>query len=209
MNLAQWYSESLFPPILDYVMDSRSLHPYRAALLSEVEGDILEIGFGTGLNLPFYPEQTGKITTIDVNQGMRRIADPRIAHSRMAVDFRILDGANLPMPDNFFDTVVSSWTLCSIARVDKALAEIRRVLKPGGKFVFVEHGRSEHPTVAQWQDRLTPIQKILADGCHLNRDMEKIVGDSGLAIDELQRFIVSRWLGSFSTHYRGVAIKVA
>ena len=170
-----WYSQFVLPRLLDRVMSGPALSRYRQALLAGVEGEILEIGFGTGLNLPYYPPQVRKITTIDVNEGMNAIAQRRIDAAAIAVDNRILSGENLPMADNTFDSVVSTWTLCSIAKVEQALAEIHRVLKPGGKFIFIEHGLSDDPKIQVWQNRLTPLQKVIGDGCHLNRNIQALV----------------------------------
>ncbi|MBD0336447.1 MAG: class I SAM-dependent methyltransferase, partial [Cyanobacteria bacterium Co-bin13] len=163
------YSNLILPRLLDWAMSDEKLTPYRQAVLSEVSGDVLEIGFGTGLNLAYYPHYVDKIVTIDANPGMNALAQKRIEASELTVENRVLNGESLPMPDNSFDYVVSTWTLCSIAKVDNALSESHRVLRPGGKFVFVEHGLSEDPKVQTWQNRLTPIQKVIGDGCHLNR----------------------------------------
>lgn len=137
--------------------------------------DILEIGFGTGLNLPHYPESIAKITTIDPNPGMQRLAHERIIASDINVDFQILNGETLPIADASFDSIVCTWTLCSIPQADKAISEVYRLLRPNGKFFFIEHGLSPDQKIQAWQNRLTPIQKIIADGCHLNRKIERII----------------------------------
>jgi ubiquinone/menaquinone biosynthesis C-methylase UbiE len=172
MNL---YSRYLFPRLMDRMMGDENLSRYRRQLLTEVQGEILEIGFGTGLNLPHYPVSVQKLTAIDVNPGMNVMAQKRLAASPIVVDNRVLNGETLPFADHTFDSVVSTWTLCSIAKVEQALQEIHRVLKPGGRFFFIEHGLSNDPNVQVWQRRITPIQKVIADGCHLDRDMQTLV----------------------------------
>ncbi|NJR50215.1 MAG: class I SAM-dependent methyltransferase [Leptolyngbyaceae cyanobacterium CSU_1_3] len=172
MNL---YTRFLLPRLLDRSMSDDSLTRHRKDLLSQVTGETLEIGFGTGLNLPHYPAHLQKLTTVDVNPGMNALAARRVRSSNIAVDLHVINSENLPMAEHSFDSVVSTWTLCSIANVEQALREIYRVLKPGGRFFFIEHGLSNEPNIQAWQHRLTPIQKIIADGCHLDRDIQRLV----------------------------------
>lgn len=172
MNL---YSRFLLPRLLDWAMAGDELSRCRQEVLVEVQGEILEIGFGTGLNLPHYPKHVDKLTAIDVNPGMSTIAQKRLKNSPITVDYQVLNGERLPMADATFDSVVSTWTLCSITNVEQALQEIHRVLKPNGRFFFVEHGLSHDPKVQVWQHRLTPIQKVIGDGCHLDRDIEALI----------------------------------
>lgn len=169
------YSRWLFPRLIDLAMSSDPFPQYRREVLADVSGDVLEIGFGTGLNLPHYPESVRAITTVDVNPGMSAIAQRRIEASNITVHQHVLNGESLPMADDSFDSVVSTWTLCSIANVDQALREIGRVLKPSGTFFFIEHGLSSDPAIQTWQHRLTPVQKIVADGCHLDRNIQQLV----------------------------------
>jgi ubiquinone/menaquinone biosynthesis C-methylase UbiE len=169
-----FYSRVILPLCLDWAMSDRVFTQYRKEVLSEVSGEVLEIGFGTGLNLPHYPSEIEKLVTVYPNPGMNRRAQKRIEASKITVDNRILSGENLPFADNSFDSVVSTWTLCSIPKVDRAIAEIYRVLKPTGKFLFIEHGLSNESQLQVWQNRLTPIQKVIADGCHLNRNINQI-----------------------------------
>lgn len=170
-----FYSQQVLPYLLDWSLSDPKIAQYRRVILAEVSGEVLEIGFGTGLNLPYYPEHIEKLVTVDPNPGVHRLAQKRIQASSITVDHRILGGENLPFSENTFDSVVSTFTLCSIPAVDQALAEIARVLKPGGRFFFVEHGLSNEPHVQVWQNRLTPIQKIIADGCHFNRNIKQLV----------------------------------
>lgn len=144
------YSNLIFPYCIDFTMSGSDLSEYRQQLLADVSGNVLEIGFGTGLNLPYYPDKINKITTIDPNPGMRRRARSRIEKSGITVDYKVLNGESIPMADAEFDSVVCTWTLCSILRVDKAIAEVYRLLKPEGKFFFIEHGLSRDNSIQVW-----------------------------------------------------------
>ena len=201
-----FYSQVILPQCLDWAMSDPTLAHYRDDVLAEVTGNVLEIGFGTGLNLSHYPQHLEKLTTIDANPGMNRIAKKRIQNSSIKVDHRVLNGESLPMADGSFDSVVSTWTLCSIAKVDRAIQEIHRVLKPGGKFYFIEHGLSDEPKVQVWQNRLTPIQKIIADGCHFNRNIQQIVEKqfNNLTIEQFYDPKLPK-IGGYM--YKGVATK--
>jgi ubiquinone/menaquinone biosynthesis C-methylase UbiE len=172
-----FYSRYLFPRLMDASMSGEVLAAYRRSLLADTYGNVLEIGFGTGLNLSFYPETVTKLTAVDSNPGASAIASRRIQktpHS-FEIESQTLSSESLPMADRTFDCVVSTWTLCSIPNVRQALREIHRVLKPGGQFFFVEHGLSNDRKVQIWQNRLNPIQRIIGDGCNFNRDMRQLV----------------------------------
>ncbi|WP_088891713.1 class I SAM-dependent methyltransferase [Leptolyngbya ohadii] len=201
-----FYSQRVFPYLMDWSMASPELAQYRRSLLANVTGTVLEIGFGTGLNLAYYPENVRQLVAIDANAGSHRLAEKRVAQSGITVDHRVLNGERLPMSDETFDSVVSTWTLCSIANVEQAIAEIHRVLKPGGKFFFVEHGLSRDPNVQVWQNRLNPVQKVIADGCHLNRNIRQLVEQqfSSVAIEEFYGEGLPKFLGYL---YKGTASK--
>lgn len=201
-----FYSQKILPYLLDWSLSDSSFTKYRQEVLAEVEGEILEIGFGTGLNLSYYPEKIRKIITVDNNPGVHRIAQKRIERSSITVDHKILSGEHLPMADNRFDSVVSTWTLCSIQKVEQALKEIYRVLKPGGKFFFIEHGLSNEAEIQVWQNRLNPIQKIIADGCHLNRNMRQIIEQQFNQVS-LEEFYLENTPKVAGYMYKGVAIK--
>lgn len=202
-----FYSQVIFPRLVDWAMSSNpAFVDYRQQVLSEVFGEVLEIGFGTGLNLPHYPEDIQKLTVIDANPGMNALAQKRIQTSPISIEHRVLNSERLPMPDNSFDSVVSTWTLCSIANVDQALKELHRVLKPGGKFFFLEHGLSDEPKVQVWQNRLTPLQKAIADGCHLNRNIKQLIGNH-FQILQLDQFYAPNEPKTHSYMYQGVATK--
>lgn len=169
------YNDKILPYLIDLSMAGSTLEPYRQEVLAEVSGEVLEIGFGTGLNLPYYPDHVSQIVTVDPNPGVHRLAQKRINASPITVNHRTLSGEALPMADGTFDSVISTFTLCSIPQIEQALAEIYRVLKPGGRFFFVEHGLSSDPGIQTWQNRLTPVQKRIAGGCHFNRDMRQLI----------------------------------
>ena len=201
-----FYSNFIIPYGIDIVMSGSPLSEYRQQLLKNVSGEILEIGFGTGLNLPFYPDSVSKITTIDPNPGMKKLARSRIATSDIEVDFQILNGENLPMADASFDSVVCTWTLCSIAQVEQAITEVHRLLKPKGKFFFIEHGLSKDPQIQSWQNRLTPIQKVVADGCHLNRNIQHLVKQKFPQVT-IEQFYAPKLPKVIGYMYQGTATK--
>jgi ubiquinone/menaquinone biosynthesis C-methylase UbiE len=201
-----FYSQYVLPHLLDWSMSCPTLAQYRQELLAEVSGEVLEIGFGTGLNLAYYPHTIDKLVTVDANPGMTVLAQKRIQTTSMQVQHRVLNGEALPMTDGSFDSVVSTWTLCSIAKVEKALQEIHRVLRPGGIFFFIEHGLSNDPNVQVWQHRLTPLQKAIADGCHLDRNIRQLVEAQFLQVS-LTEFAAPGLPKIAGYLYKGVATK--
>lgn len=201
-----FYSQVIFPRMLDMAMSSPILADYRQQVLADVEGSVLEIGFGSGINLSYYPDHLAQLVTVDANAGINKLAQKRIAASSIQIDNRVLNGENLPMADHSFDCVVSTWTLCSIAHVEQALKEIHRVLKPGGRFYFVEHGLSDDPKVQVWQNRLNPLQNVIADGCNLNRDIYQLIADQFNTVT-LKRFYMPKTPKFVGYLYQGVAVK--
>lgn len=201
-----WYQRWVLPRLLDWSLSGEPYTTYRKQLLSAVSGQVLEIGFGTGLNLAYYPDTVSSLTVIDPNPGMAVIAHPRLQATSLPIVSQSLRGESLPMADNMFDWVVSTWTLCSIEGVEQALGEIRRVLKPGGKFVFIEHGLSPDPKLQIWQHRLTPLQKCIADGCHLDRAIAELVEQS-LTLESLETFYSKGIPKVGGYFYRGIAVK--
>jgi ubiquinone/menaquinone biosynthesis C-methylase UbiE len=187
-------------------MRQDDLSELRRALLTDVRGEVLEIGFGTGLNLPHYPSEVKKLTTVDPNPGMSALAKKRIAASPIPVETLLLDAERLPFPDRSFDSVVSTWTLCSIPNIDQALREIHRVLKPSGRFFFLEHGLSHEAKVRKWQHRFTPLSKRFADGCHLNREIQLLI-EEHFKVVRLDRFYQKGAPKIAGYFYRGIAEK--
>jgi ubiquinone/menaquinone biosynthesis C-methylase UbiE len=201
-----FYAQVIAPRIMDWGLSSPDLAKYRQEVLSNVQGEVLEIGFGTGINLSYYPEHLQKLITVDANPGMNALAKKRIEASTITVDNRVLNGENLPMADNTFDSVVSTWTLCSIANVEQAIQEIHRVLKPGGKFYFIEHGLSNDPKIQIWQNRLNFINKAVYVGCHINRNIKQLIATqfNELTIEEFYAPNTPKTEGYM---YKGVATK--
>ncbi|MEO1093921.1 MAG: class I SAM-dependent methyltransferase [Cyanobacteria bacterium J06638_28] len=200
------YDRWVFPRLLDWAMTGEPFASYRRQVLANVAGDVLEIGFGTGLNLAYYPETVASLTVIDPNPGMAALAAPRLAKTTLAVTSKSLRGEALAMADQSFDWVVSTWTLCSIADVEQALREINRVLKPGGKLTFIEHGLSPDAELQTWQNRLTPLQKRIADGCHLNRAIAELVAQH-FSLETLETFYAERMPKVGGYFYQGIAVK--
>ena len=201
------YSRVIFPLLCDFALDAPVLAKHRQDLLAGVEGSVLEIGFGTGLNLPHYPKHIRKITAVDPNPGMHARARRRIEQAGIAVEKHVLSGERLPVASGAFDCVVSTFTLCSIAKVDQALAEVYRVLRPGGTFVFLEHGLSSEPRVQKWQRRLNWIQRRLAGNCHLDRNIRQLVRQQPFGSIECREFYLEDTPKTHGYLYRGVATK--
>jgi len=187
-----FYHHFIFPRVLDLAMSSPQLREPRERTLASARGRILEIGFGTGRNLTHYPPTVRRIEAIDPDLDLDRLSLPRIAHAAIEVDFHHLNAEHLPFEDARFDTVVSTFTLCSIPDVVHALGEVRRVLKPGGQFLFLEHGRAPDAKVARWQERLNRAWMPLAGGCHLNRPMRELIEDAGLEIGPARQYYLER-----------------
>lgn len=200
-----FYTERIFPRVVDYALSREKFSRVRRELLREVRGRVLEIGFGTGLNLPFYPHHVTRLTAVDPNPGMRRIAQPRIERAPVKTAFEELSGEVLPFDDASFDSVVSTWTLCSIPDIDQALQEIRRVLKPDGRFFFAEHGLSDRRFIRWCQHTLTPLHSRFADGCRLDRDMKALIERNGFELEHLENYCLP-WVPKIGgTMYQGRA----
>ena len=177
------YSERVFPWLLDRALGHPAIDARRAALVGAASGDVLEIGFGSGATLPFYDAaKVRQLTVVEPSEGMNRRAAGRLAASPVPVRSVPGAGEGLPFADASFDTVVTCLTLCSVDDPPRVLAEIRRVLRPGGKFLFLEHVLSDDADRRRWQVRLTPLQKVIGVGCHLDRDTAALVRAAGLAL---------------------------
>ncbi|MDQ9020596.1 class I SAM-dependent methyltransferase [Acinetobacter sichuanensis] len=167
----KFYQQRIFPHLLNQIMQTPSMMDARAELLRKVKGQVLEIGFGTGLNLPFY--QVEQLIALEPNTDLYQLAQKNVLDAPFNVQHIQASAEKLPFADHSIDQIVSTWTLCSIANLQQALAEIYRVLKPEGTFHLVEHVQyHDHPTLKKLQNILTPLQKVIADGCHLNRNIE-------------------------------------
>ena len=183
-----FYGDQIFPRVMNLVMNTKTTRQIRARVCAGLEGDVVEIGFGTGHNLPYYPASVTRIRAVDPSALGARLAADRIAASPIPVELSGLDGQSLPFEDESVDAVLSTWTLCSIPDAVAAMREVRRVLRPGGSFHFVEHGAAPDRSVRTWQDRLNPLEQRLACGCNFNRDIAALIEAGGLHITHLDRY---------------------
>ena len=180
-----FYRERIFPRILDWTARDPDLNALRSRALAPARGSVLEIGFGTGLNLRHYPPAVQRITAIDPNPGMTRVARQRADELQVEVEHHQGGAEAMPFETHSFDCVVSTLTLCSIPDVIAALQEVGRVLKPGGEFLFFEHGRNPDPQFNRWQDRFDGLWGCFCDGCHINRDIARLVRSAGFELTAL------------------------
>ena len=178
------YSDVIQPKLCDLYMRNVRLHPYRKRVVGAAEGRVLEIGSGSGLNLPFYRRDVREILALEPDPALLAMAR-RVPHTEIPVNFMEASAEAIPLDDNSIDTVVTTWTLCTIPGAAAALTEMRRVLRPQGKLLFVEHGLSPVRGVRWWQDRLTPIWGRISGGCHLNRPIRSIIENGGFRIDRI------------------------
>jgi ubiquinone/menaquinone biosynthesis C-methylase UbiE len=182
-----FYDRYLLPRILDLAMRNKDIMRLRAAWVPRARGTVLEVGIGSGLNLAFYPSAAERIIGIDPSLELQRIARKRAGAQQRAIESLSQRADDpLPLPAASVDTVLSTWTLCTIPNALRALQEMKRVLRPGGQFIFIEHGRSPLSGVAAWQDRLTPVWKHIGGGCHLNRKIDELIESAGFRIAEMK-----------------------
>lgn len=182
------YEDRLLPRIIDLTCGSKFLAPERQRVCAGLHGRVVEIGFGSGRNVPFYPATLTSVSAVEPADLGWRMAAQRVAAATVPVERSGLDGQSLPFADNSFDSALSTWTLCTIPDVEAALGEIRRVLTPGGTLHFVEHGLAPDAAVQKWQHRLNPVQKTIAGGCHLDRDIRGLIESAGFEIREIDRY---------------------
>jgi ubiquinone/menaquinone biosynthesis C-methylase UbiE len=201
-----FYENQVVPRLTDLVMSRGELTPIRARVAASLDGEVLEVGFGSGLNVPHYPPAVTQVRAVDPATIGRSLAANRVAVSSVPVQYVDLDGQALSLESGSIDHVLTTWTLCSIPDVDRALSEIRRVLRPGGSFHFAEHGRSPDRKVADWQDRLTPDPTPGRRGCHLNRPIDQLVRNPGLEVIQLDNYY-AKGPRPFSYMFEGVATK--
>ena len=180
------WNDRVFPRVMDRVLRTPEVNARRAKLCQGLHGRVLEIGFGTGLNLRHYPAEVTEILVVEPSASAMRLAEPRVSNVSTSVKHVGIDGARLDLPDRSVDCVLSSYTLCTIPDVDVALLEIHRVLKPDGALHFLEHGRAPTESVRRWQHRLHPVHSRVAGGCHLDRPIDEMITRAGLLIRELE-----------------------
>jgi ubiquinone/menaquinone biosynthesis C-methylase UbiE len=204
--LYEYYEKRIFPRALDAMM--RGLGELRDAALAGAHGDVLEIGFGTGLNLAHYPPGVARVVAVDPMDSLRERVRARIAAAAFPVEVHHLraDG-RLPFDAARFDSAAITWTLCTIPDPVAALREVHRVLKPGATLHFIEHGRSDDPATARWQDRWNGVQRVIACGCNVNRQIDAIVREGGFALDTVDRFLAEGAPRMFGEMYRGVGVR--
>jgi ubiquinone/menaquinone biosynthesis C-methylase UbiE len=200
------YSDQVLPRIVDLTMRGSEVEKARARVAAGLDGEVLEIGFGSGRNIPYYPARLKRLWAVDPAAVGRKLAEKRAAASAVPIEYIGLDAQTLPAGDASADHVLSTWTLCTIPDPMAALAEIIRVLRPGGAFHFVEHGRSPDAKVARRQDRLTPLQRRVAGGCHLNRPIDVLVTASGLEVTRLETYYM-KGPRAMQYTFEGIAVK--
>ncbi|MBV6486657.1 MAG: Ubiquinone/menaquinone biosynthesis C-methyltransferase UbiE [Pseudorhodoplanes sp.] len=180
------YQDHVLPLLIHLSMRQRNLAAYRARVVPAAQGRVLEIGIGSGLNLPYYGTAVEQIIGLDPSPKLLAMA--REAARQTAIPLELIENSaeTIPLYNRSIDTVVTTWTICSIPDVQRALGEMRRILKPGGRLLFVEHGRSPDAGVRRWQDRLTPVWRRIGGGCHLNRAISEMIESTGFRIERVE-----------------------
>ena len=184
-----FYAKYVLPRIINLAMRNKEITRLREAWVPKACGDVLEIGIGSGLNLPFYSSEVNRVYGVDPSLELQRMARERAAGRPVDVKFLSQSAEDpIPLPNESVDTIVMTWTLCSIANPAKELEQMKQVLKPGGHLIFVEHGRAPDRGVAAWQDRLNPTWKRIGGGCNLNRKVDELITEAGFHISDLKTF---------------------
>jgi len=186
------YGEQVLPRIINVACGLKAVEPLRRRVCEGLEGDVVEIGFGSGHNVPFYPAAVSRVAAIEPADVGWKLAEKRLSAASVPVERSGLDGESLPFADGSFDAALSTWTLCTIPDVAAALSEVRRVLKPGGTLHFLEHGLAPDERVRRWQHRLEPMEKRIFGGCHLTRPVVDLLTAAGFTITELDVFYEER-----------------
>lgn len=186
-----WYEDRILPRLTNLACSTKPTQKQRQKIVPEARGDVLEIGFGSGLNLPYYDSnKVRRIWGLEPSEGMRRLAGKRVEETGIDVELIDLPGEEIPLENNSVDTVVVTYTLCTIPDVAPALAGMRRVLKPEGRLLYCEHGKAPDAGVQKWQQRLNPGWKRLAGGCNMHRDIPAMLDDSGFALEDDNRMYI-------------------
>ncbi len=200
------YNRYILPYFVDNTCSKKTFQYQRNKIVPSAKGRVLEIGIGSGLNLPFYnPEKVELVWGVDPDARMREMAEKRASRTQFEVEFVGLSGEQIPLEKNAADTILVTYTLCSIPDILKALNEMRRVLKPGGELIFCEHGRAPDKSVRLWQERLTPVWRILGGGCDLDRDIPALIEKGGFRITHLDTMYIPGFKPA-CFNFRGTAI---
>lgn len=189
--MSGFYEERVLPRVVELTCGGKGMTRFRSRTTEGLSGRIVEVGFGSGLNAPVYPTEVTEVMAVEPSALARERSTRHTAGSTARIEFVGLDGARLPLEDASCDGALSTFTLCTIPDVTAALSELHRVVRPGGRFHFLEHGRAPDESVRVWQRRLEPIQRRVAGGCHLTRDAEALVGDAGFEIVEMEHRYVA------------------
>lgn len=192
MAPSSWWTEQVVPRAVDVALSERATHPWRETVCGGAAGVVLDVGFGSGRNLSHYPAAVSEVLAVEPSDVAWAKAAERLARFGRPVRRVATDAARLPLADGSVDTAVTTWTMCVIPDLETALAEVRRVLRPGGSLRFVEHSLAPEPVVRRVQHGLQPVWGPLAGGCHLNRDLPALVSAAGFTLGELERRYVSR-----------------
>ena len=202
------YEKYVLPRLIHWAMRKKIATAERRKFIPLASGTALEVGAGSGLNLPCYGPQVQKLYALDPSRELWKMAHKRVREAPFPVAFLAASAERIPLEDMSVDTVVTTWTLCTIPDPLQALTEMRRVLKPEGRLIFVEHGRSSDPGVLAWQNRLTPVWKRVGGGCHLNRKIDDLIADAGFDITQIDRGY-SRGPKPMTYLYKGFARRAA
>ena len=200
------YGEHVLPRIINVLCDMKAAHPQRERVCAGLAGEVVEIGFGSGLNVPFYPPAVTRVAAVEPSDVGWKLARERLDATRVTIERSGLDGQRLPFEGNRFDAALSSWTMCTIPDLGAALHELRRVLKPGGTLHFVEHGLAPDAPVRRWQHRLEPVQKRVFGGCRLTRPIAEEITRAGFTITALDLFYEDGSPKVLGAHSLGTAV---
>ena len=203
-----FYGERVLPHLINAVMNTNQTRTIRQRVCAGLNGEVLEIGFGTGHNLPYIPTAVTRLLAVEPSGLGVKLAQERIDATPVDVEVIGLDGQRLPVDDGSVDAVLCTWSLCTIPDAASAVREAARVLRPGGTFHFVEHGRAPDERVRRWQDRLNGIQQRVGGGCHLNRDIAGIIEAGGMKIAQLDRYYGKGEPRPYAAMYEGTAVPV-
>jgi len=201
-----FYSKQVLPRITEIALRGPEFARVRERVASGLSGEVLEVGFGSGLNVPHYPNAVRRVQAVDPATVGRRLASRRIAACAVPVEYLGLDGQDLPLETASIDHLLITWTMCTIPDIERALKEFHRVLRPGGELHFVEHGRSPDANVSRWQDRMTPLQRRIFGGCHLNRPIDRLILEANFDIARMNNFYM-KGPKAMAYMFEGVASK--